>query len=147
MEDKFMGYDPNQPPYGVPNQPPPSQYGSAPNQPPPPPPYGVPNQPPSYGIPTYTQPQEPLQKKSRKGLWITLSIVGGILVLACGGCAVMFALGIGFFAKTVSGPISSVDQYYKAIENQDYNTAYSYLHVDTFTYGGQTVQANATIFS
>ena len=151
-----MSYDPNQPsqpPYGAPNQPP---YGT-PNQPsqPPygipnqPPPYGIPNQPqqPQYGIPPYTQPQELPQKKSRKRLWTILGIVGGILVLACGGCAIMGALGIGFFAKTVAGPISSVDQYYKAIESQDYNTAYSHLQVDNFTLGSQTLPANATIFT
>jgi hypothetical protein len=112
-----MGYDPNQPAYGTPNQPP---YG-APNQPPygvppqTPPPYGTPNQPPYGGVPPYAQPPAP--KRSLKWLWITLGIVVGIFVLACGGLAVLGGTLIG-------GPSSSVDSYYKAIEGQDYTTAY-----------------------
>ncbi len=142
-----MGYDPNQPPYSAPNQPP---YGT-PNQPPygapnqgygvppqAPPPYGIPNQPPYGGVPPYAQP--PAQKRSLKWLWITLGIVVGIFVLACGGLAVLGGTLLG-------GPSSAVDSYYKAIEGQDYNTAYSYMKVDTFTVGGQSIQANATVFS
>jgi hypothetical protein len=93
-------------------------------------------------VPPYSQAPQAPQKKSRRGLWIILAIVGGILVLACGGCG----LAGGFLAKTVAGPATAVDSYYKAIESQDYNTAYSYLKVDTFTIGGQKVQASADVF-
>ena len=136
-----MGYDPNQPPYGAPNQPP---YGGVPNQPPygappqTPPPYGIPNQPPYGGVPPYAQP--PAQKRSLKWLWITLGIVAGIFVLACGGLALLGGTLLG-------GPSSAAESYYKAIESQDYNTAYSYLKVDTFTVGGQSIQANAGVFT
>src|SRR5689334_21190863 len=98
-----MDYDPNQPTSGRPQDPsgPPS-YGQQPSgqpQRPPtghvPPPYGSeyvppqqpPYQQPQYGIPpfpNYAQPQPP--KRSLRWLWITLAIVGGILVLACAGC-------------------------------------------------------------
>jgi hypothetical protein len=137
----FMGYDPNQPPYGTPNQPP---YGVPPQTPygvPPqtPPPYGgIPNLPSYGGVPPYAQP--PVQKRSLKWLWITLGIVVGIFVLTCGGLAVLGGTLLG-------GPSSAADSYYKAIESQDYNTAYSYLKVDTFTVGGQPIQANAGVFT
>lgn len=144
-----MGYDPNQPPYGASNQPPPPPPYGAQNQPP----YGTPQVPPtvygpppaqqSYGIPPYAQAPQPAPKKSRRWLWITLAIVGGVLVLACGGCA----FATGFFANMVGAPNSAVDQYYKAIESQDYNTAYTHLQVDTFTWQGQQIQASSAVFT
>jgi len=139
-----MGYDPNQPPqppYGAPNYQPQPPY-SMPDQPPQAP-FGAPNQAP-YGTPNYAQPP---QKKSRRRLWVILGILGGILVLACGGCALTSVLGIGFFAKTIAGPVSAVDGYYKAIEVQDYNKAYTYLQVDNFSVGNQTLPANQAIFT
>src|SRR5579872_3525151 len=114
-----MGYDPNQPygagqpppPYGQPQPPygqPPTQY----NPPPLPPDYGQQpygQAPPMYGgappMPSYGQ----LQKKSSlRWLWITLAIVGGLLVLGCGGCAIASFAGIGYFAKTIAGPSVAV---------------------------------------
>ena len=170
-----MGYDPTQPyeqpgqppygqpPYGQPGQP---SYGQ-PNQPPygqsgqPPygqPPYGQPGQPP-YGQPAYGQPGLPpvgvpdyarapqAQKKSRRGLWIALGIIGGVLVLLCVGFGVAGALGVSLFTSIVSGPTNAVNQYYTAVENQDYQTAYSYLQLDTFTVGGQQVAANEAVYA
>ncbi len=132
-----MGYDPNAPyNQGQPPQP----HGQPPTQPSgqgqPPygqPPYQVPTQPYGQGQyggapPNYAQPsQEPPQKKSRKWLWITLAIIGGVLVLGCGGCAIAAAAGIGFFASTVAGPTVTANAYYQAIKNQDYAKAYTYL--------------------
>src|SRR6266581_867509 len=153
-----MSYDPNQPqppdsgqqpqpPYGQPGQPqqPPyeqqwgqqtqSQYGQ--------PPYGqqwgqqppqdyAPTQyvAPAYGAqpaPGYMPPQQP--GRSRRGLWIALAIIGGLIVLSCAVCGVLFVTGVGFFAKTVVGPAITANQYYSAVEKQDYNTAFSYTNL------------------
>ncbi len=131
-----------QPPYGQPGQPqqppyeqqwgqqPQSQYGQ--------PPYGQPQQPPyeqqwgqqppqnyaptqyvapAYGAqpaPGYMPPQQP--KRSRRGLWIALAVIGGLIVLSCGVCGILFATGVGFFAKTVAGPAITVNQYYSEHE-------------------------------
>jgi hypothetical protein len=120
-------YGEPQPPYYQPQwgqQPPPqyaqTQYGA---------PYGAPPG------PDYMQPQQPRQ--SRRWLWITLGIIGGLVVLSCIACGTLFALGIGFFAKTAGAPTSVVDQYYNAIENQKYDTAYSYLDPNLIASNGQ----------
>src|SRR5579884_93287 len=124
-------YAPQPPLYGQqPVQPPPSQeqqpaYGQQPPSPPPygqqPPPYG---QQPQYGgvppIPAgYAAP--PPQKKSLKWLWITLSIVGTVFVLACaGGASLLLYANIG-------GSDNAVKGYYSAVEKQDYRTAFNFF--------------------
>ena len=112
-----------QPPYGQPLQPPPygqPQYGQQP-------PYGPP--------PMYVQPP---QKKSRRWLWITLSVVGGLLVLACAGCGILGVIGFNFAAKVV-GPAVVSANYYSALSKQDYATAYSYLDTNTASIQGHTL--------
>jgi ABC-type transporter MlaC component len=47
--------------------------------------------------------------------------------------------GAGFFAKTIAGPAITVDQYYSAVKNQDYNTAYSYISTNMTTSTGNTL--------
>lgn len=158
-----MNYDPNQPysqsnppPYGQPSQPPYGQppqdpYGQPPSSYAPPPspygqpssPYGAPPPPPPYDVPSYAQvPQQGPPKKSRRGLWIVLSIIAGVFVLSCGACALLG--GFGYFL--ISGPSTAVNQYYQAVEQQKYATAYTYLRIDTFTLGGETFPANATVY-
>ncbi len=141
---------PQQPPYE-------QQWGQQPQQPPygqPQPPYGQPGQPqqppyeqqwgqqppqgyaptqyvaPAYGAqpaPGYMPPQQP--GRSRRGLWIALAIIGGLIVLSCAVCGVLFVTGVGFFAKTVVGPAITANQYYSAVEKQDYQTAFSYTNL------------------
>jgi hypothetical protein len=156
----MSNYDPNQP-YGQ-GQPP---------QPPPQPPYGQPStqytppvnygQPPAYGqqgqqqyggfppADNYPQYQQPPQKKSSlRWLWITLAIVGGILVLACGGCVIAGYAGISIFGQTVTtalGPPTTAASYYQAIEKQDYATAYTYLDTSGVTVAGQTFTKDAFV--
>lgn len=48
-------------------------------------------------------------------------------MLSCALCGIFFVAGIGFFAKTVAAPALVVNQYYSAVQKQDYNTAYSYI--------------------
>lgn len=141
-----------QPPYGQPQTPygqPPSEYGQQWGQQPPPD-YGQPQQPhqqqwgqqpppdyaptqyvaPQYGaqpVPGYMPPQQ--QRKSRRGLWIALAIIGGVLLLSCAVCGILSVAGIGFFAKTIAGPAITADQYYTAVKGQNYNTAFSYTNL------------------
>src|SRR5436190_9928951 len=152
------------PPYGQPGQPqspyeqqwgqqPPPQYGQ--------PPYGQPQQPPyeqqwgqqppqnyaptqyvapAYGAqqaPAYVPPQQP--RRSRRGLWIALAIIGGLIVLSCAVCGILFATGVGFFAKSVALPAITVNQYYSAVEKQDYNTAFSYISTNLTASNGQNL--------
>lgn len=84
----------------------------------------------------YAQPQP--QKRSLRWLWITLGIVGGLLVLACVGCGIVGALGYNFVAKAV-GPAMVASQYYSAVSEQDYTRAYSYLDTNSISVQGQTV--------
>jgi hypothetical protein len=158
MKELSMYNDPNSP-YGQPQQPnelPPTQY--APNNPygqqPPPPVYGqptaygqVPPIPPAYGqvppvpagYPGYP-PSQP-QKRSLRWLWITLGIVGGLVVLACGGCML---LG-GALANLQAGPESVVNEYYTAVENQDYEKAYTYFApgATLTSQSGETLRLNS----
>jgi hypothetical protein len=151
---------PQQPPYGQPQSPYEQQWGQQPQQPygqpgqPQQPPYGQPQwgqQPPqdytptqyvapAYGaqpVPGYAPPQQP--KRSRRGLWIVLGIIGGLIVLSCAVCGILFATGAAFFAKTVAGPAIVVNDYYNAVEKQDYSKAYSYISTNLTVPNGQTL--------
>lgn len=52
-------------------------------------------------IPDYRPPQQP-QKHSRRGLWITLSIIGGLVALGCIGSSLFVALSVGSFFRSTS---------------------------------------------
>ncbi len=163
-----MSYDPNQPQQPDSNQQPQSPYGQPPYQQPQPPYeqpqwgqqppsyYGQPQQPPygqepppyaptqyvapAYGAPPapgYMPPQQPRQ--SRRTLWIVLGIIGGLIVLSCAVCGILFATGAAFFAKTVAGPALVANQYYSAVEKQDYNAAYSYIGTNLTAQNGQAL--------
>src|SRR6266480_7905424 len=158
-------YGQPQPPYGQPGQPqspyeqqwgqqPPPQYGQ--------PPYGQPQQPPyqqqwgqqppqdyaptqyvapAYGaqpVPGYMPPQQP--RRSRRGLWIVLGIIWGLIVLSCAACGILFALGAGPLVNivgSIAGPAYTVNQYYNAVEKQDYTTAFSYISTNSTVLNGQ----------
>lgn len=99
--------------------------------------------PPFYGQPPFTPPPPP--KKSRRGIWITLAIVGAVLVLACGGCVAAAIAGVGFFASSLAAPSAAASGYYQAIESQQYKVAYGYL--DTSSLNLQEQQLSAETFS
>ena len=144
-------YEQPQPPYGQPGQPPyEQQWGQQPQSQYGQPPYGQPQQPPQdyaptqYVAPAYgAQPAPgyipPQQRRSRRGLWIALAIIGGLIVLSCAVCGILFATGVGFFAKTVAGPAIVVNQYYSAVEKQDYHTAFSYISTNLTASNGQNL--------
>ena len=60
-------------------------------------------------------------------------------MLSCALCGIFFVAGIGFFAKTVAAPVLAVNQYYSAVQKQDYNTAYSYIDQNLTASNGQTL--------
>jgi hypothetical protein len=129
-------YEQQQPPYEQPQPPYEQQWGQQPPQNYAPTQYVAPG----YGAqpaPGYAPPQQP--KRSRRGLWIALAIIGGLIVLSCAVCGIFFVAGIGFFAKTVAGPAITVNQYYSAVEKQDYNTAFSYISTNLTASNGQTL--------
>jgi len=134
-------YDPTPPSGGYPQNPPPypgyppypgaapqqSPYGQSPYGQPPygQPPYAPPQVYPGY--PGYPVPPQP-QKNSNRTLWIILSVVGGVLVLACVSCVVIFGVLIGQvvnspgFASTIAVTSFCADE-----RNQQYAQAYSLL--------------------
>lgn len=146
----IMYNDPNsQPPYGQPQQPytspyeqqytqqpvppyPSTQYGAPPMQPVPPPFYVV---------------QQP--KQSSKTIWIVLGIILAIILLVGGGCCAAISFGVLKGSQAVNSavqslnatatvdeqtaiadepsPQSQAEDYYTAIESQDYSYAYDDL--------------------
>jgi len=115
--------------YNIPNQPPQAPYGQPPDGQSP------------YGQPApYGQAQPP--KKRRRWPWI-IAIVAGILLLACVGGIVAVVLAVNNSpAKTVS------QQYYNAIQSQDYASAYSHLDPTLkLTSQGQSQQINEQLFT
>ncbi len=52
-------------------------------------------------------------------------------------CGIFFALGIGFFARTVGAPVDTVNKYYNAVKSQNYTSAYSYLDTNLTASNGQ----------
>jgi hypothetical protein len=116
---------PNQPPYNQPSQP----YGQPGG-------YGQPPQYAESGIPIYEAPAPP--KKSRKTLWIVLSIVGGILVLSCAVCGLVFA-GVIKIGTQVAGPALAISSYYEDLKTQNYAQAYTYLDPQLLIVQGQAV--------
>jgi predicted component of type VI protein secretion system len=87
------------------------------NAPPPPPTYAPPpmGQP---GIPVYAPPMQPAPKKSRRGLWITLGVIGAVLVLLCIAFSVLVVANLPTPAKTL-------DAFCNALTSGDNHTAYT----------------------
>ncbi len=124
-----MSYDPNQP------QPPDS--GQQPQ-----PPYGQPGQPqqppyeqqwgqqpqPPYGQPPYGQAQQPPYEQ-QWGQQPPQGYAPTQYVAPAYGVQPAPVTGVGFFAKTVVGPAITANQYYSAVEKQDYQTAFSYTNL------------------
>jgi hypothetical protein len=83
----------------------------------------------------------PQQKKSRRGLWIALAIIGGVILLGCAICGIASVAGIGFFAKSVAAPALTATQYYNAVQKQDYTTAFSFTNLNSLTQDAYTKAA------
>ena len=85
--------------------------------------YGQPpmGQPPMYGQPM--MPPAAPAKKSRKRLWITLGVIAGVLVLACGGIGFVFFSAIQEALK----PVTVATTFCNDLKAQNYTTAYDLL--------------------
>lgn len=154
-------YQPLPPQQGQPQQPPQSpfpspydpnygQYAQQPYGPPPGTQYGVPQGPQGlqapYGPPPYGMPpgqfMPPQKKSSLTWLWITLGIVGGVLVLGCAACGI-FAYTIGKQATTLAGPAFAVGEYYQYLKASDYSKAYTFVDPNaSYTIGGQVASVS-----
>jgi hypothetical protein len=111
-------------------------------------------QPPYGGMPPMPPyPPEP-PRKSHRRLWITLGIVGIVLVLfVCGGCVATSVFGFRYIQQHI-GPVLAADQYYEALKEQKYDMAYSYVDAnatiqnqpvsqETFTHLAQTADTTS----
>ena len=107
-------------------------------QPFPHPPYGYPPYPyPSAAYPppaqyAYPYPYAAPQpvRQSNRALWITLSIVGGVLLVVCVSCSVLFAISISRTASNVNkllGPTLAVTTFCVDVQDQEYSVAYDQL--------------------
>jgi hypothetical protein len=71
-------------------------------------------------------PLQPQPRTSRRWVWITLGVIGGLIVV--GG--IVLVVSMNFFKastiKTIAGPTIVADQYYTTIKNQDYTKAYTF---------------------
>lgn len=134
-----MQNDPNQPqrpPYEQPLAGPLPPYGPPPAEQVPP--YGPPYGPPPYGLPP--------QRGSLKWLWITLIVVGTIVILSCGACVALAFSGSGAistFTRVIRQGADAgltVSQYYESVRARDYAQAYSYLDPNATVEGQQVTQ-------
>ncbi len=120
------GPDPGQPGWASPTPPPP---GAPPSPPPPPPPPGVPAAPPAFGAPPppdlpgavapgggWQPPAPPVKKRRLTWLWILIPV---LLVFATS--VVLIAV---FAVRAIVGPIEATDDYFSALRDERYATAY-----------------------
>lgn len=121
--------------------------GTAPQPPGPPQPEGQPFPQPPYGYPPYPYPSAayppPTQyghpypyavpqpaRGSNRTLWITLSIIGGVLLVVCVSCSVLFAISIGRAANSFNqllGPTLAATTFCVDVQDQEYSAAYDQL--------------------
>ncbi len=132
-----MSYDPNQPQQpdsGQQPQPPYGQPGQSQQ-----PPYEQPQQPP-YEQQWGQQPPQNYAPTQYVAPAYVLGIIGGLIVLSCAACGILFALGAGPLVNivgSIAGPAYTVNQYYNAVEKQDYTTAFSYISTNSTVLNGQ----------
>ncbi|QBD79820.1 hypothetical protein EPA93_29100 [Ktedonosporobacter rubrisoli] len=73
------------------------------------------------------QPSAPPPRKSRKRVWIISVVVSAILLLSCSLCGwAAYNLFAPAF-RQVSGSADVIDNYYSALQEKQYVTAYTYL--------------------
>ncbi len=72
-------------------------------------------------------PQQSPVKKSYRWLWITISILVVLLLAACGFCGWAFSQFFTPIVQSETNAINVTNEYYDAVHNQDYASAYQYL--------------------
>ncbi len=71
------------------------------------------------GMPGYAAPVPVTRPRSRRGLWIALGVIGGVLLIAI----ILFAV----IAANVSTPTKTLNAFCNALKSGDYQTAYNQL--------------------
>lgn len=100
---------------------------------------------PPYGDvpPVLPYPPEP-PRKSHRRLWITLGIVGIVLVLfVCGGCVAASVFGFRYIQQNIGAELVAA-QYYEALKEQKYDLAYSYVDANASIQGQHVSLATFT---
>jgi hypothetical protein len=70
---------------------------------------------------------QPPIKKSYRWLWITTSILVVLLLAACGFCGWAFSQFFTPIIQSETNALNVTNEYYNALHNQDYASAYQYL--------------------
>jgi hypothetical protein len=100
---------------------PPQEQWGMPATPSYPPPWGP--QPPLQSM----QPMQPSQKRSRKWIWLVVSVLGVALLASCGLCSWGVYALVNTVYQPVVGSITVADDFYSNLQNQDYAAAYADL--------------------
>ena len=98
---------------------------------------------PPFPPPQFPGTQPPV-KRSRKWVWIIVSIFAVAFLVSCGLCSWAFYSLVNTTFQQVSGATSIAQQYYKDIQNQDYVDAYQYLQVSNLSLADFTQQARSS---
>ncbi len=69
----------------------------------------------------------PPVRKSRKWMWIVISMLAGVLVLSCGLCTWAGYMLVAPTIQDETTALSLVNNYYDAIQARNYTAAYAYL--------------------
>jgi hypothetical protein len=80
-------------------------------------------------------------RRSRKTLWIVLSIVGVLLLLICGLCSWSAYSFLGPIFSDATAVTNVVTNYYQNLEQDNYDAAYTSLQISNLTQADFTQQA------
>jgi hypothetical protein len=69
----------------------------------------------------------PPVRKSRKWMWIVITMLAGVLVLSCGLCTWAGYMLVAPTVQDETSALALVNNYYDAIQARNYTAAYSYL--------------------
>ena len=69
----------------------------------------------------------PPTRKSRKWMWIVITMLAGVLVLSCGLCTWAGYILVAPTIQDETSALSLVNNYYDAVQARNYTAAYSYL--------------------
>ena len=94
--------------------------------------------------PPFPPPQLPPVRKSRRWVWIIVSIFAVAFLISCGLCSWAFYSLFNTTFQQVSGATNVAQEYYKDIQNHDYADAYKFLQITTLTQADFVQQAQAT---
>jgi hypothetical protein len=98
--------------------------------------------------PPFPPPQlagsQPPVKRSRKWVWIIVSIFAAAFLISGGLCSWAFYSLFNTTFQQVSGATNVAQDYYKDIQNQDYADAYKFLQISNLSSADFTQKAQAS---